>query len=63
MSSVRERFEQNKVIFDAISYFSPKKFPAIIDNSEELGTKISVFCENYNFSNIVMWNVKLQGET
>ena len=52
MSSVRERFEQNKEIFDAISYFSPKKFPAIvdsIDNSEELGTKISAFCENYNF--------------
>ena len=32
--------------------FFSKKFPAIvdsIDNSEELGTKISAFCENYNF--------------
>ena len=42
MSSVRICFEQNKEIFDAISHFSPTKFPSIVemvDNSEELGGK------------------------
>jgi hypothetical protein len=41
---------QDKVFLCYFLFFS-KKIPAIvdsIDNSEELGTKISAFCENYN---------------
>ena len=51
LTSLRWRFEQNKDIFSAISLFSPKNFPSILDNfstSGELADSISAFCRNYN---------------
>ena len=51
MSSLKRRYKQNKDIFSAMSWFSPKRFKMLQENfktSEELAGAISAFCENYS---------------
>ena len=51
MSSLKRRFEQNKDIFSAMSWFSPKRCKLLQENfktNEELAGAISTFCKNYS---------------